>query len=116
MNGGVDLSCAKKIQIGTPYTANCPPGKENNAGLCYSPCNAGFYGVGPVCWANAPKGWVNCGMGAAKDSKVCKDIIIGQITSVGEMALNIAGMVVTAGGSAAATGAPKAASTAGKLV
>ena len=54
-------------------------------------------------------------MGAAKDSKVCKDTIIGQITSVGEMALNIGTMVVTAGGSAGASAASKAAANAGKI-
>jgi hypothetical protein len=115
MNGGIDLSCAKKIIIGTPYTANCPSDKEYNAGLCYHRCKAGYYGVGPVCWANTPKGWVGCGMGAAKDSKVCAGAIFGQIASVGEMALNIGTMVVTAGGSAGASVAAKTAAKAGKL-
>jgi hypothetical protein len=115
MNGGLDLSCAKKLIIGKPRTMSCAAGLQYDAGLCYKKCNAGFYGVGPVCWADAPKGWVGCGMGAAKDSKVCKDTIIGQITSVGEMALSITSMVVTAGGSAAATGGAKAAANVGKI-
>lgn len=46
--------------------------------------------MGPVCWASAPNGWVNCGMGAAKTSKVCADTIFDQVSSVGNMALNIA--------------------------
>ena len=60
-----------------------------SAGLCYKSCKSGFSGVGPVCWADAPSGWVGCGMGAAKDKKVCADTTIGQITAVGEMALSI---------------------------
>ena len=50
MNVGIDLSCAKKIIIGKPYSASCPSSKENNAGLCYNKCRTGFDGVGPVCW------------------------------------------------------------------
>ena len=38
MNGAVDLSCAKKLQIGKPHSANCPPGKVYDAGLCYAHC------------------------------------------------------------------------------
>jgi len=111
MNGALDLSCAKKLILGKPHTANCPPGKENNAGLCYKPCKEGFYGVGPVCWANAPKGWVGCGMGAAKDKKVCGEIIVGQISSVGQIAMNIA----TLGSSSAATAGANAAKNVGKI-
>jgi hypothetical protein len=40
------------IQMGRPRTA-CPPGKEKQNGLCYSPCPKEFpNGVGPVCWAS----------------------------------------------------------------
>jgi hypothetical protein len=31
----VDLSCGKKIIVGNPSTADCPPGQEKDAGLCY---------------------------------------------------------------------------------
>jgi hypothetical protein len=89
-NGGIDLSCAKKITIGDPISMECPAGQIYDAGLCYSGCQAGYTGVGPVCWASAPAGWVNCGMGAAKDSKTCGETIFGQINSVGNLALNIA--------------------------
>ena len=90
MNPGIDLSCAKRISIGNPTTADCSGNLQNNAGLCYKACKAGYYGVGPVCWSDAPNGWVGCGMGAAKDSKTCANIILDQVTSVGELALNIA--------------------------
>ena len=82
MNGNMDLSCYKYIKIGTPHSPDCAPGKENNAGLCYKACNAGYYGVGPVCWAEAPKGWVGCGMGAAKSSKICAEQIVSQVSAV----------------------------------
>lgn len=111
MNGGFDLSCAKYIKIGTPYTASCSKGKQYNAGLCYKPCKKGFYGVGPVCWANTPKGWVGCGMGAAKNKKTCAEVIFNQVASVGQLAMNIA----TFGGSGAASSAANTAKNAGKL-
>ena len=106
-----DLSCAKKVRIGKPYTASCPKGKSNSGGLCYIACNSGYYGVGPVCWANTPKGWVGCGMGAAKDSKTCAKQIFDQVSSIGQVALTIA----TAGSSAGASGAANAGKNAGKL-
>jgi hypothetical protein len=28
----------------------CPAGKVNEAGLCYTPCQPSYKGVGPVCW------------------------------------------------------------------
>ena len=102
MNSGIDLSCAKKLIIGKPYSPSCPSSKENNAGLCYNKCRNGFDGVGPVCWADKPSGWVNCGMGAAKDSATCASIVFDQVWSVGELALN-----------AATFGASKAALSAG---
>ena len=111
LNPGIDLSCAKKIKIGDPVPGICPPNKEKNVGLCYPACRPGFTGVGPVCWGSPPNGWVNCGMGAAKDKKTCSTVIINQISSVGTIALNIA----TLGSSGAATTAVKTASTAGKL-
>lgn len=115
MNPGLDLSCAKKLIIGKPRSMSCKADLEYDWGLCYPKCKAGFSGVGPVCWADKPKGWVNCGMGAAKDSKVCKDVIVGQITAVGDMALSITSMVATGGGATAAKGAAKVAANAGRI-
>jgi len=69
---------------------DCPAGQVYDAGLCYKGCNSGYSGVGPVCWANGPSGWVNCGMGAAKTSKVCAETIFDQVSSVGNLALNAA--------------------------
>lgn len=90
MNGGLDLSCAKKIIIRAPQIADCTPDKEYDAGLCYDKCPDKMTGVGPVCWGDSPPDWVNCGMGAAVDSSTCAKMVFDQVTSVGNLALNIA--------------------------
>ena len=64
-NGGIDLSCAKRIMIGNPHQGGCGSSDEKDGLLCYPKCLLGYHGVGPVCWASAPFGWVTCGMGAA---------------------------------------------------
>jgi hypothetical protein len=103
MNPGVDLSCAKKIKIGDPVPMDCPAGKVKDAGLCYKACDAKSTGVGPVCWGLPPAGWVECGMGAAKDSYTCGSITWDQVSAVGGMALSIATMGSGAAISKAAT-------------
>jgi len=109
MNPGIDLSCAKKIIIGDPVTGACKENEDKDGGLCYPKCRKGYYGVGPVCWGEAPHRWVGCGMGAAKDSKTCAQIIFNQITSVGTLALNIATFGTSGGATAGANAATKAA-------
>ena len=105
------LGCAKHIKIGKPRTGQCAPGESKNAGLCYKNCRAGFKGAGPVCWMEKPRGWVNCGMGAARSKKVCGGIIFDQVTSVGSVALEVA----TLGSSAAVTDAAETPEKAEKL-
>lgn len=104
MNPGIDLSCAKRVIIGDPVTGSCPYGEESDGGLCYKQCRPGYDGVGPVCWTGAPRGWVECGMGAAKDSATCAQIVFGQVQSVGQLAFNVA----TLGSGSAASGASSA--------
>lgn len=65
LGGQLDLSCAKKVRIGNPKTGICNSRQEEDAGLFYKNCKSGYDGDGPVCWADKPKGWVNCGMVAA---------------------------------------------------
>jgi hypothetical protein len=89
-NGNFDIACYKKIIIGDPISMDCINGQVYDAGLCYNPCDNGFDGVGPVCWKIPPADWVNCGMGAAKDSNTCRTAIFDQLSSVGNLALNIA--------------------------
>lgn len=105
------LGCAKHIKIGKPRTGQCASNEEKNAGLCYKNCRAGFKGAGPVCWMRKPSGWVNCGMGAAKNKKTCGGIIFDQVTSVGSVALEVA----TLGTSAAVTDAAETPEKAEKL-
>ena len=78
---------------------DCEDGLEYDAGLCYKKCDSGFYGVGPVCWANTPASWIACGMGAAANAQACAETVFDQVTSIGNMALNIA----TAGASKVAS-------------
>ena len=105
------LGCAKHIVIGKPRTGQCAPNESKNAGLCYKNCRAGFKGAGPVCWMEKPRGWVNCGMGAAKNKKTCGGIIFDQVTSVGSVALEVA----TLGSSAAVTDAAETPEKAAQL-
>lgn len=89
--GQVDLSCEKEIKIASsPELGICEPGQERDAGLCYKKCPAGYYGVGPVCWKASPWGWVDCGMGSAKDAKTCTSIILSQVGEVGKLAMTVA--------------------------
>jgi hypothetical protein len=104
-------SCAKKVNIGSPGLGVCPSGQERDGGLCYATCQPGYTGVGPVCWKDPPSGWVNCGMGAAKDSTTCASIVFGQVAAVGQLALTVA----TLGSSMAGGGAASGAANAGKL-
>jgi len=92
MNGGIDLSCAKKIIIGKPSLGQCSSSQERQAGLCYKKCRSGHKGVGPVCWGQPPSGWSQCGMGAALNPAKCKSQILGAIMGVGELAMYIASL------------------------
>jgi len=103
----LDISCPKRIIIGDPLPMSCRAGLEMQGGLCYVPCRTGYTGVGPVCWLPAPRNWVECGMGAAKDSLTCAKIIGNQVFSVGMVIVNIATFGSSASGSAAANSASK---------
>lgn len=102
---GIDLSCAKVVQVGNPKTGRCGSGEEKDAGLCYDRCQAGYDGIGPVCWADKPSGWVNCGMGAAKDPRTCAGIVFDQVSSVGQMAMFVGSLGTSSAGSAGANSA-----------
>ncbi len=86
----------------------CSSDLENDAGLCYSPCESGYYGVGPVCWGECPEDMVPCAAGCAKTAEICSDQIIEQVLAPLEVLGNITLAVLTAGGSTAATAAARA--------
>ncbi len=80
----------------------CDGGRENQAGLCYSKCSFGFYGVGPVCWKRCSgAASVDCGAACGSSSKVCVEKIFNMVQTVLEMVKNIAEIVLSFGGSAA---------------
>ncbi len=108
-NGQVDLSCAKAIKIASaPKIGVCGEGEEEDAGLCYKTCPAGYYGVGPVCWKSSPLSWVDCGMGAASTQAQCAIVTSNQVYTVGLLALNVATFGTSLVGTKVATGAESA--------
>ena len=115
----IGISCTKPSYgrgVGLVPTI-CKDGKENNAGLCYQPCRAGYKGVGPVCWevtcptVNGTQ-WIDCGAGCAQSTKTCATAVIDMAISPLVAVLSIAGMVVTGG----ASGAISATATTGKVI
>jgi len=46
--------------VGVPIST-CAPGLQEDAGLCYEPCEVNYTGVGPVCWQNCPPGYTDTG-------------------------------------------------------
>ena len=110
----IGVSCAKQSYgNGWGTTLKCKPGEDEDAALCYDKCKLGYSGVGPVCWQQCPAGMVNCGMGCAKSSEACGSSVGEMIVAPLEMVASIAGLVATAGGSAAATSAVKTAAKTG---
>ncbi|GMH65709.1 hypothetical protein TrRE_jg8844 [Triparma retinervis] len=49
---------------------SCPSDQEKNGALCYPLCKENYYGVGPVCWENCEKGWVDEGALCRKDGSI----------------------------------------------
>jgi len=46
--------------VGVPISA-CAAGLQDDAGLCYVPCDPDYTGVGPVCWQDCPAGYTDTG-------------------------------------------------------
>ena len=96
----------------------CEPGKENDAGLCYPRCNAGYGAAGPVCWGQCPAGWVQCGMGCARNATACTTATGSMVAGVGMAVAQSAALIATLGTSGAAStsaNAPKAAESLSRL-
>ncbi len=60
----------------------CRDNKILQAGLCYESCRSGYNGVGPVCWADTPKGYVDCFTGYAKSLSICASVMASQTMAV----------------------------------
>jgi len=66
----------------SPVAMVCGGGKQQDAGLCYTPCRDGYNGVGPVCWARQPSSYVDCGLGYAINSTACGLLVTDQVIGV----------------------------------
>ena len=61
-------SITKHILLDTgTIPTDCGPDHDNDAGICYPKCRAGFHGVGPLCWQDT----VTLGVGTAVDLEDC---------------------------------------------
>ncbi len=74
--------------VGVPMS--CGSDKEYDAGLCYTPCAAGYNGVGPVCWkeeASYGRGVGTipnlCGPGEEMDAGLCYPVCAPGYNGVG---------------------------------
>ena len=66
-----DTACYKKTTTrGVGTVPICSSNMQMDAGLCYTPCPAGFNGVGPVCWKPCPAGYKNDGATCRKDAEI----------------------------------------------
>ena len=133
----IGVSCKKPTsKRGVVYANTCPAGlvKDPTGEICYPACEAGsvagiqeayinagpknkYTGVGPVCWQNCPSQHpVDCGAGCATTKGECAKSVLTMTTSPIIAAVKIAALVVTFGGSSAATGSAGAAVGGGKLI
>jgi len=78
----------------------CNSNEQEDTGLCYTPCKANYTGVGPVCWAGCPSGWVQCGAACGVNSSECAGKIIEMVEATAEMVADIAGLVTGVGAAA----------------
>lgn len=99
-----------------PVGGSCFNNEENDAGLCYSKCDAGYSGVGPVCWSQCDGSQVNCGAACAKTSADCATTTVDQVFSTLVLAANIASLGLTSGASAGANAGAKMTINAGGKV
>lgn len=63
-------------------STSCAKGETLQAGSCYAACPAGHDAIGGQCWPQAPKTWMACGMGAAKDAQSCTAIKLDQVAAI----------------------------------
>lgn len=77
---------------GAGVPMSCASGMEYDAGLCYTPCNEGYNGVGPVCWkeeASYGRGAGSvpnlCAAGEEMDAGLCYPVCAPGYNGVGPM-------------------------------
>lgn len=88
----IGISCHKDSYgrtAGKPL--GCTNEQEEDAGLCYTPCENDAVGVGPVCWGHCPAGTSPCGgMLCLDDSEKCTHHILEPFKDGGKMVIDIA--------------------------
>jgi hypothetical protein len=99
--------------VGTPMI--CKPGQDEDAGLCYTPCKAGFHGIGPVCWQSCPSGLTACGAGCANSVTSCVSDTASMVLSPAMMVADLVSLGGASGATDAANGAKLGATEAGTL-
>jgi hypothetical protein len=57
----------------------CGENEQEDAGLCYTPCQAPSIGVGPICWGSCPNGTIECGAACLQPHVSCASYILGLI-------------------------------------
>lgn len=74
----IGVSCHKDSYGRTAgKVLGCSSDQVYDAGLCYTPCDYGAEGVGPVCWGNCPPGTSSCGgVICLEDETTCTEQII----------------------------------------
>jgi hypothetical protein len=112
----IGVSCQKKTyDRGVGRLKQCDTNQDTDAGLCYRKCNAGYTGVGPVCWAQCPaKLPTNCGTTCAATTAACAMAVSDQVMSPLLAVGNIVLTVVTVGTATGAQVGAKAGITAAK--
>jgi hypothetical protein len=87
--------------VGTPM--DCASGLQEDAALCYKFCNAGYHGVGPVCWQNCPSAMTDCAAGCTSGKTSCASSTANMVIAPLMVVANVAAIVLTAGAAAGAT-------------
>jgi len=92
--GADALSCKSgETRLGARCVAavtSCGKGEVLQGGACFATCAAGLDGVGGACWPQAPKAWLACGIGAAKDAQSCAGIKLDPVAMVKHHAVALA--------------------------
>lgn len=117
----IGVSCEKKsYSRGFGHLPQCGGSTPHfDAGLCYQNCKAGHDPVGPVCWAQCPDKWVNCGAACASSDIACGMRVGSQVLeplmTAGSIALVAASLGTATGAVAAGQVAKAGAVAAGKV-
>ncbi len=89
--GAESMTCkaGEKLQNGrcVAAVASCGKGETLQGDTCYAACAPGSEGVGGACWPQAPKAWIACGMGAAKDAQSCAAATLDGVAKVKHLAV-----------------------------